>query len=162
MSANIVDTKMIDVLLTYALTCLHNQPLRWLWPDVSYPSAFEPGIAITEMSVVAALELRNELTYETVDRVGQMLVDENYKSVNFRYDENSEPIPYTYKQFPLVKYEISPANLLGLLDNYEYQTCEHPEWQKSEAHKFVNCLRRAIIHDLPGYDWSIKSKRRKQ
>jgi len=52
----------------------------------------------------------------------------------------------------------SPVAVLKACDGYEYQACEHPGWEASEAHAYINALRRRAIHALPGYDeaaWEV-------
>jgi hypothetical protein len=47
---------------------------------------------------------------------------------------------------------------LKAISCYEYQSCEHPGWRKSEAHAFCEALRDMAIGCLPGYDdapWEI-------
>ena len=41
---------------------------------------------------------------------------------------------------------------LKALDCYEYQSCEHPEWETSEAFEFCRAMRNLLIGCLPGYD----------
>ena len=53
---------------------------------------------------------------------------------------------------------------LKALDGYVYQSCEHPDWEKSEAYRWVERLRDALIRFLPGYaeadTWSISDTER--
>ena len=112
---------------------------------------------------------RHELTLRSADRVGQMLLDECVKSVSYRYpdDEITElPGPtdaewlVPFKFNPVVR-RPTPVQALKLLDCYEYQSCEHPGWQTSEAKAFCDVLRRNLIHRLPGYDeapWEWEDK----
>ncbi len=41
---------------------------------------------------------------------------------------------------------------LSAIKCYEYQTCEHPEWEQSAAHAFCDALRDLLIGCLPGYE----------
>jgi hypothetical protein len=41
---------------------------------------------------------------------------------------------------------------LKLIACYEYQSCEHPEWPKSDAKDFCDSLTRALVRVVPGYD----------
>jgi hypothetical protein len=48
--------------------------------------------------------------------------------------------------------------LLNAVHCYEYQACEHPGWETSEAHAFCKALERRLISKLPGYNdgpWAI-------
>ena len=100
------------------------------------------------------------LTVETADRVGQMLLDENVKSVMARYDDcevtnlpgrtNAEwLIPF---EFVYTLERITAIETLSILACYEYQSCEHDGWKDSEAKCFCDALRKNAINRLPGYD----------
>ena len=89
-----------------------------------------------------------------VNALGKKLIDENYKSVNYRYGENAEPHEFTYKP---VK-QRTAVEILKACACYSYQTCEHPEWKESEAYVIVQVLKARAINKLPGYaeaDWEI-------
>ncbi len=47
---------------------------------------------------------------------------------------------------------VSAAELAKGIANYEYQSCEHPEWEGSEAHAFCRALKEEILASLPGYE----------
>src|ERR1051326_2304968 len=88
--------------------------------------------------------------------VGQMLWDENYRSVNYRYDENKTAPRYTYTE----PQPVSAVQLIKSIDCYEYQSCETPDWPDSEAYTFCQALRSHAIGKLPGYDeahWGVPS-----
>lgn len=76
------------------------------------------------------------------DLLGQLLWDENYRSVNYRYTE-SEPTP-DYRA-TLIDADLSPVAVLKAIDCYEYQTCESPDWDQTRAHAFVTALRNVIL-----------------
>ena len=152
MSAYVVEKKLIDAVLTYGLHQREFGPLAWYWPPANHPAAYERGIAIPEASVIIAQEIRATLTEETVARVGQVLWDENVKSVNYRYDEYRPAESYHYKPFPV---SLTPANVLGLINCLSYQSCEHPEWEDSEAYAILQSIKAAAIDALPGYSWEM-------
>lgn len=86
--------------------------------------------------------------------MGQILWDENYRSVNYRYDEDySAP---TFKVDPYVK--MSAVETVKLCDCYNYQTCEAPDWKETEAYAIMQAVREAAISALPGMSeapWTI-------
>lgn len=93
--------------------------------------------------------------FEKADEIGAMLLKENYRSVNYRYNEEDAPQRYTYKQPRKVPTLIEA---LKAIDCLEYQSCEHPEWETCEAKKFLDSLRKTLISTLPGYNdapWAI-------
>ena len=103
---------------------------------------------------------------EGLAEVGQMLWDENVRSVKYRYDDCDElpgPIGCDYQYgrhngCALPRLRVEPVQVLKACDCFEYQSCEHPGWEESEAHSFLEALRRKAWHALPGYDdarWEI-------
>jgi hypothetical protein len=98
------------------------------------------------------------LTRENAGYVGAMLLAENARSVDHRYDEDEWEQPYLFKSLPGVP---NPVSVLKALDGFEYQACEHPEWEKSEAFNFCQSLRKRAITKLPGYEadehWGVSS-----
>lgn len=98
----------------------------------------------------ASIEQRN--------RIGQVLWTENARSVAYRYSAapSSEVEDYDHA-FPGVE-AFEPVKGLKLIDCYEYQSCEHPEWSDSEAKRICAQLRSICIRRLAGYDaapWGI-------
>jgi len=86
--------------------------------------------------------------------IGQKLLNENYRSVNHRYNE-SEPAP-TFR-LRIVR-DCSPVELIKLIHCYNYQSCECPDWKETEAYAISAMLERRAINKLPGYDeaaWSF-------
>ena len=98
----------------------------------------------------------------TEQAIGDLLVAENYKSVNYRYGETDEPHKYTY-HFMLTPANQTPVVILKLCANYEYQACEHPEWEASKAHDIIKRIEAKAIRELPGYDdapWGLYERQR--
>ena len=109
---------------------------------------------------------RTYVTRENMDAIGQMLVDTNVYSVSYRYGDTAlTDLPGRNDAWWILPYraparypKLSVVAALKAIDGYEYQACEHPEWEASEAHAFCQGLRREMIHQLPGYDeadWAI-------
>lgn len=106
---------------------------------------------------------------EGLSRTMDMLVTENVRSVMHRYPDTIEsgnlpgPIDH-YWETPL-RYSLqskAPTAVEGLklIQCYEYQSCEHPEWESSAAKAFCDALTSRLIGELAGYDeapweWSI-------
>ena len=108
---------------------------------------------------------RRELTPETANQVGAMLAAENRRSVDHRYNETEMEDFYTFTRYPGSCDSVTPGTpgldpvqVLKAIACYEYQSCEHPEWETSEAHEFCQAVRHATIDRLPGYEaaaWEI-------
>ena len=163
-SAFIVDKATIDVLVTAAVIGssdpgpvqghLH---LRWAGVPVPRARVACPGDYWAELtrSAVVWSEIGRTATTETASEVGRMLWLENHASVAYRYPGGGE-LPGPYPMPILSDYEwrrtrLLPATVvLKAIGCLEYQSCEHPGWEASEAFRFCDGLRRAMIHRLPG------------
>ena len=99
------------------------------------------------------------------DEVGRMLWEENLRSVAYRYPDDlsgDRPGPigltddeirrYTYRApsvIPATDYygegdPYNPTIALVQLECYDYQSCEHPGFQNSEAHSFYMDLKEEL------------------
>lgn len=89
--------------------------------------------------------------------IAQKLVDENYRSVNGRYDEETQAHAF---QFKVVR-ELTPIEIIKLCHCYRYQACETDDWEQTEAYVIMNELRDMAISALPGYEeapWGLYAK----
>lgn len=87
--------------------------------------------------------------------IGQKLVDENFRSVNYRYNKAEQP--YTFLNIVLRRV-YSPVEVIKACNCYNYQACETPDWKDTEARAIVHALRKRAIRQLEGYDeaaWAI-------
>jgi len=87
--------------------------------------------------------------------IAQKLVDENYKSVNYRYGEEETPAEFKYDY---TVYSKTPIEIIKACHCYRYQSCETGSYDESEAAAIVNLIERRAINNLPGYDdaeWNI-------
>ena len=150
MSAYVVDENhirfMVEAATCRSLGSMHDGGLRWYHGETLH-------------------ELRL-LDSDGATAAGQMLWDENVRSVKHRYPDCSDdtlPGPigcsfvYEHGNRPRLR-PIDPVAVLKACDGYEYQSCEHPEWEQSEAKAFIDELRSRAIHSLPGYDdaaWEV-------
>lgn len=143
MSAFIVNRTHLDYLVTAAFTLSGRDTPRWFWNNHWH-----------------------ELEYDNATQLGTMLAAENHASVTYRYPSLSEaemadspPIePYTFRRYPR---RPDPIQVLKAIACYEYQSCEHPGWEQSQAHAFCQALREQAIWALPGMDkahWEIPER----
>jgi len=161
-SAFIVDKAHIDALLTGGL--FHSpaypgdshMPVTWTvfeWRDVDAKDSDWYRAS------------RRILTRETADAVGRMLWWENFRSVGYRYPDGELPGPVglTADDVESYTFRVLPGSpdavvVLSAIACYEYQTCEHLGWERSEAKRFCDALRLYTIKRLPGYGeapWEI-------
>ena len=132
MSAYVVDRKHIDYLVNTA----SNWRTMKVWDD----------------------ELGEWVTL-TKKELGQMLWDENVKSVSSRYEE-CDPFnlpgctgdaPYLYEETS-THWPLDLPQIMKACHCLEYQSCEHPEWSDSKAKAFLEGLCKKAEQCLPGYE----------
>jgi hypothetical protein len=90
-----------------------------------------------------------------------ILLAENVKSYNYRYDETIEET-MVYDAFAT---SLRPIDVIKACHCLEYQSCEHPEWESSTAKAIVTAIEGTATRALPGYDdapWEIKVKQEVQ
>lgn len=95
--------------------------------------------------------------YCSPSELGRMLLEENVKSVNYRYssagrasyygpDHGLEDDDTEYDvEFEYVdpRKDLTPGAVFRAIDCLDYQSCEHPGWRSSEAFSFLRSLRKA-------------------
>lgn len=151
MSAFVVSKSHIDALIQVAL----GTPGRWVtWRG-------------TSGYVFNANRTHCQLDHTCLESVGSMLFAENYRSVEYRYPNEtretlgSDCLPEEYGGLPGPAYRrptLSPVAALKALSCYEYQSCECPDWEETEAYRFCQALRAYLIPLLPGWEeaeWSV-------
>jgi hypothetical protein len=122
MSAFIVGAKHIDALLTFA-----NAHDAWLYP---YGRASDT---------------------EKLSIVGNVLLAENYRSVNHRYPGDAQPYDNSYV-FRFYQHPITPIEALKACACYDYQACETDNYESTDAAKLIRAIRDTAIRELPGWD----------
>lgn len=158
MSAWIVSKKHIDALVTAAMVGNTGRKMRWRVPGDVPADAYQRGEPWGPGAAEAARASMRDMILSAAGRVGAMLWNENHLSVNHRYDQSEEEAPYVYEAFPASK--LAPGFVLKQLDCYEYQSCEHPGWEASEARAWCDALRQWTWDriTIPGYEaapWGV-------
>lgn len=98
--------------------------------------------------------------------LGQMLWDENQKSIDARYSgsraEVREGVGVGSKlpryRFNMPSVKLSHVVVLKAIHCYEYQASEHDGWASSKAKEYCDELSKILVRSLPGYDeapWGI-------
>jgi hypothetical protein len=137
-------------------------------------SAFFVSIHHIDVIVSAAIDVGaysgppriERVTRERATLVGAMLLRENLRSMLARYpriagtDEaegyQATIDAYLHRYYPGVR----PSAAAHAVSCYDYQSCEHPEYDRSQARAFVNSMRQELLRKLPGIDsesWGIDS-----
>lgn len=96
--------------------------------------------------------------FNNLNAVGQCLINENYRSVNYRYGERKKPHKYAFKIYP---YKMTPIKIIKALQCLDYQCCE----LKKNSPKYNLIYKQILdlatykaINRLPEYEnaaWSI-------
>jgi hypothetical protein len=107
---------------------------------------------------------QNDETYsfkctEDLNKLAQVLLDQNIRSVNYRYDEDekSPEIKFKFEPNPFGK-PLSPVQILKACSCYDYQACETEDYNETFAYKIIDHIRHMAIRNLPGYEdaeWEI-------
>jgi hypothetical protein len=95
----------------------------------------------------------------------KMFAQENADSVEARYDEPTEPVPVPERlvlpAIPL-RTVADVAAAIKLVDCYEYQTNDAPDYEESDAASWCRNMRRELMQRIPGFcdaymnaSWSI-------
>lgn len=90
-----------------------------------------------------------------------VLALENYRSVAYRYEpRHTIDKPDAVTHVTLSSYpKLEPIAVIKACDCLDYQSCEHPEWETSDAYHLLNAIRHAAISRIHGYDdaaWEIQ------
>ena len=103
----------------------------------------------------------HEVELDNADKYGQMLLDENTRSVSYRYgneDNTPEQLPGPVDESPIYSYTwnhydgFKPAQVFQSIRCLNYQSCEHESWESSAAYAFLQALTLATIGRVPGFD----------
>ena len=96
------------------------------------------------------------------DGLGQLLMDECRKSVSHRYPADTpETLPGWAEDYLIpYRYTAPPAlpNLYETHKNlscYQYQSCEHPEWESSFARELITEIRAQVCTALKMTDQQV-------
>ena len=87
-----------------------------------------------------------------------LLYSENVRSVNYRYSERTKRTGFVYDRSNITY--VTPIQIIKLCHCLDYQSCEHPQWERSKAKRSLQAIIDAAAMRLPGYNdvacrWSI-------
>ncbi len=91
--------------------------------------------------------------------MGKMFLAENVMSVNARYPNDKQDLPYSFRFNAGKAKTLTAIQFIKALQCLEYQSCEHEGWQGSIAQKLIAALIEDAIYKLPGYGeaaWEVK------
>ena len=79
--------------------------------------------------------------------IGQSLLDQNYKSVNYRYGEDTITPKFTFEdeKNTVAFNDGIPGIILGCIKCYNYQTCETSDYFTSDLYYSLQELKTAML-----------------
>lgn len=95
--------------------------------------------------------MRNARDCELATMYATILMAENIRSVNHRYNENTPAEIVQVGPRDMIRH-VDPLWILKMCDGLEYQSCETEDWPRTIAYELLNHIRSAAIRRLPGYD----------
>jgi hypothetical protein len=78
-----------------------------------------------------------------VKSIGQALLEQNYASVNARYNEDTKTPEFTPSYI-----EYNEGTVMGCIECYEYQACETDDWDDCWVRRNLSHLKDAIIRRM--------------
>lgn len=124
-------------------------------------------MACEDIAPIVEFAVQHNLTYRdghhwrkadkaTADALGQLLVNANVKSVNYRYREN-EPAPkYQHKAPHKIARRVRTgpdvdaflAVVADAVECLDYQACEPDDWRQSDAFAFLASVNAKLVRML--------------
>ena len=96
-----------------------------------------------------------EITPDSVQRTGQILREENVRSVSQNLERQIPPPEMPSMTFPTTHLvpvgQPKLAEILKATDFYEYNSSNHLGWLESDAREFIECLRHAAWMSMSEY-----------
>lgn len=90
--------------------------------------------------------------------LGQSLVNQNYRSVNYRYRENDKPHKFEFTDINLmVNGKLDTGLIVGCIDCYNYQACETDNYWQSHIYHSLRWLKDTILNQYIKQDGFEKS-----
>lgn len=83
--------------------------------------------------------------------LGTLLRETNIAGQLARYGDDDGAPAYVHPHRPYPR-RATAVEALAALGCYEYQACEVPAWESSEAYAACQAMRATFIRALPGYD----------
>lgn len=91
-------------------------------------------------------------TNKETKRIGQALLAENYRSVNYRYSEETEVPEFEPERLE----KLDQGIVTGCIACYEYQACETDDWEETLIYKDLQKLKQKILYSLlRGYNMQV-------
>lgn len=131
MSCYVVDKKVIDLMVSWIM----NHNINYKAENYHYEGYMGILFDVNEMS----------------NAIGQSLLDANYDSVNYRYDEDKKAPTYEYSPdacLDSVANETYEADVYSAIQEYNYQACETDNYFESELYHSLQDAKESMLVGL--------------
>ena len=131
MSCYVVDKKVIDLMVSWIM----NHNINYKAENYHYEGYMGILFDVNEMS----------------NAIGQSLLDANYDSVNYRYDEDKKAHTYEYSPdacLDSVANETYEADVYSAIQEYNYQACETDNYFESELYHSLQDAKESMLVGL--------------
>lgn len=128
MSCYVVDKKVIDLMVSWIMS----RGIAYKAENYHYNGFMGVLFDVNEMS----------------NAIGQSLLDANYDSVNYRYDEDRKAPTYEYSEDALresCKNGTYQADVYSAIQEYNYQACETENYFESELYHSLQDVKESML-----------------
>lgn len=169
MSAFIVSPKQIATICNAVVFDQNNNNIFYKWIDDVKKSVFyNDSIVSFEKQFIDEINaLEDEYSlFENYKLLAKILVNANFVSVQSRYPDSNqcdisiylEEVNKLSMRDDLGSKDLNVIQFLKFIHCLHYQSCEHPEYDKSLAKKFINFAEQKAIYNSPEYQackWEV-------
>ena len=128
MSCYVVDKKVIDLMVSWIMS----HRITYKADNYHYEGFMGVLFDVNEMA----------------NAIGQSLLDANYDSVNYRYDEDKKAPKYEYSEdacLDSVANETYEADVYSAIQEYNYQACETENYFESELYHSLQDAKESML-----------------
>lgn len=128
MSCYVVDKKVIDLMVSWIM----NRGIQYKAENYHYEGFMGIMFDVNEMS----------------NAIGQSLLDANYDSVNYRYDEDKKAPTYKYSEDAMkesLKNKTYEADVYSAIQEYNYQACETDNYFESDLYHTLKNIKEDML-----------------
>lgn len=166
MSAFIVSHQHIATICNAVTFNQTNQNIFLKWLDkIKKSVCFSDGVVSFEQKFIEEIEsFEDELSYlDNYKLLAKILVNANFESYNYRYTHSQDTEIDIYlsevnklsMRDDLGASDINYFQFIKLLHCLNYQSCEHPDYDKSFAKAFISIAEELAIYNAPEYTNSV-------
>lgn len=145
MSAFVLHKRHIDLLVQAIVEPLADEPLE---AELDRDLLFRSIKRLIPASVTAKAG-------SVEDAIGQVLLDQNVRSVQCRYPADQRMVPeyatrpYRYESLP---FRPTVVEVAKAIECYQYQACETDDWENTLAYRITEQLRNSLPTRMAGYE----------